>query len=112
MIEHIRRLAGTISAPDLARRLNLSYGSLRTIASKHGISLRIRSADPVAAIARDAGAQACGTTPLALRLPPDVLADLEAEAARRGTAVEDLAARLLELVANRRQPLFAAVLED
>jgi hypothetical protein len=113
----IRRLAGTMPAGDLARRLGCSPGSLRTIASEMKVSLRAPPRDDDAgrpgtddrAVARiDAGR--ARLVEIKTLVGADVATKLTVAATERGKSIGGLLAEVATILAT--EGLVGAVLGD
>lgn len=105
--EDIQRLAGTMPATDLCRKLGCTGGTLRTIASELGVSTRFggTTADPDRpgtddrAVAR-IDAQRPRTIELrGIVLSAEVHAKLRLEASGRNVSVESLVAKMASMIA-------------
>lgn len=116
--EDIKRLAGTMPAPDLCRKLGCSPGSLRTIASEVGVSIRFpgRPADSDRRGTDDrAVARIDATKPPTIELngiivSAEVAQKLTIEATERGTSLRALVAQLVSHIAL--DGITAAVLDE
>jgi hypothetical protein len=95
-------VAQGLPAKEIAERLGCKLGTLRVKCSQHRISLR-RSTSPAASSKRSGAAR------LVIPLAEDVSLDLQRHAEKRGLSKANLAAALLEAIANDK--LYNAVID-
>lgn len=117
VLDTIRSLAGTMPARDIADRIGCGHDSLRSIASRHGISLKIGDeVEPERPGADDrVVARIDAMRPRFVQLDgiiisAEVMTALTAEATIRQTTVKALVARLASYIAI--DGLVAAVLDE
>lgn len=113
----IRRLAGTVPADEICRRLGVSYGRLRNLASEMGVSIRfgaesdfVRPGADDRAVARLDAARSRTFELRGVTLSAEVASVLRQEATTRATSLEALVARLVSMVAL--DGIVAAVLDE
>jgi len=113
----IRRLAGTMPSRDISRRLGISRGTLRNLASEMGISLRFgpdreveRPAADDRAVARIDATKARTIELNGIIVSAEVAQKLTVEATERGTSLRALVAQLMSYIAI--DGMTAAVLDD
>ena len=94
-----------LTAPDIARNVGCTLGTLQVVCSKSKISLRQKNPAPAARrVSSD------GRTSLTIRLNKKMIELLGQEASEKGLSASTLAAKLLKVIV--KDGLYNAVLDD